>query len=339
MVWMDPLLGAGFNSFASVLCFCRQACYTVAINLGLEHLLVAADAAATSPAFYPGIQGAGIKMVSSIYRADSVRQAFALLTGALLLLAAGLFFLPARADARDCRKIVVSGNPDYPPYLWPDPADPSQLIGANAEFVKMVGQEIGVKMQVRHEGPWGRVQEEARRGNIDMIAGAFYTPARETYMDYLRPAFQGTHTRIWTRDSFPRKIRSWQELFGLDGVTVINNSFGPEFDHFARKNLNLQEIPTLSQSLRLLVLGRADYLVYEDFPVAAFLARNNVTGIMAQPVKISEEDLFITLSRNSPCNTPELRLRLSSAIRKLTDDGVMKNLLASNIDLWHGPVN
>ncbi|OKH87631.1 hypothetical protein LF95_12785 [Thalassospira sp. TSL5-1] len=257
----------------------------------------------------------------------------------LLLGTVGLVFVPARAHADECSTLLVSGNPDYPPYLWPDPANPAELIGANAEFIKMVGREIGVKMQVRHEGPWGRVQEEVRRGNIDMIAGAFFTPAREHYMDYLRPAFQGTQTRIWTLDTFPRKIHNWQGLLGLDGVTVIHNSFGPAFDNFADQNLELQEIPSLSQSLRLLTLGRADYLIYEDFPVTAFLARNNITGIMAHPVEISAEDLFITLSRNSPCNTPEMRVRLSSAIRKLVEDGVMKRLLAGNIDLWGGLVN
>ncbi|WP_114086814.1 ABC transporter substrate-binding protein [Thalassospira profundimaris] len=288
----------------------------------------------------------GISMVSGVYDAGSVRYGLARIAGAvsrffllLLLASVGLVFVPLRASADDCSTLLVSGNPDYPPYLWPDPANPAELIGANAEFIKMVGREIGVEMQVRHAGPWGRVQEELRRGNIDMIAGAFYTPAREEYMDYLRPAFQGTQTRIWTLNGFPRTLHRWQDLRGLDGVTVINNSFGPVFDNFADQNLKLQEIPTLSQSLRLLELGRADYLIYEDFPVAAFLARNNMTGIMAQPVRISAEDLFITLSRNSPCNTPEMRVRLSSAIRKLLEDGVMKRLLAGNIDRWGGLVN
>jgi len=81
-------------------------------------------------------------------------------------------------------------------------------------------------------------------------------------------------------------------------------------------------------------LGRADYLVYEDFPAAAFIAKNDMSQIVANPVDISAEDLFVTMSRTSPCNTETLRVKLSAAIRKLVDDGLMKKLLASNIEQW-----
>lgn len=241
---------------------------------------------------------------------------------------------PAWAADDMCHRLIVSGNPDYPPYLWPNPDNPAELIGANAEFIIQVGREIGVEISVVNEGPWGRVQEEMRRGNLDLIAGAFFTPQRTLYMDYLKPAFQGTRTRIWTRKNFPRQISSWQELIGLEGVTVINNSFGAKFDSFAKEKLTLRESPTLAQSLRLVELGRADYLVYEDFPAAAFIAKNDMSQIVANPVDISAEDLFVTMSRTSPCNTETLRVKLSAAIRKLVDDGLMKKLLASNIEQW-----
>ncbi|PKR49737.1 substrate-binding periplasmic protein [Thalassospira marina] len=279
-------------------------------------------------------------MVSSLYLMV-VNQRASRIAGwvACFLLAIALTYSPARADDDACKRLLVSGNPDYPPYLWPNPDNPAELIGANAEFIRAVGKEIGVEISVVNDGPWGRVQEEMRRGNIDLIAGAFFTPKRTLYMDYLKPAFQGTRTRIWTLDNFPRQISSWDELIGLEGVTVINNSFGPEFDNFARENLTLRESPTLAQSLRLVELGRADYLVYEDFPAAAFIAKNNLANIVANPVDISAEDLFVTMSRNSPCNTENMRVRLSSAIRKLVDDGLMKRLLASNLEQWGQLVN
>ncbi|OSQ40974.1 hypothetical protein TMES_02560 [Thalassospira mesophila] len=251
----------------------------------------------------------------------------------LLLTGSATSLHAADADAT-CQRLLVSGNPDYPPYLWPNPDNPAELIGANAQFIIEVGKEAGIAISVVNDGPWGRVQEEMRRGHLDLIAGAFFTPQRTLYMDYLQPAFQGTRTKVWTRNNFPRDITRWQDLIGLEGVTVINNSFGTKFDSFAQDKLTLRESPTLAQSLRLVELGRADYLVYEDFPAAAFIAKNNLSEIVASPVDISSEDLFITMSRSSPCNTETLRVRLSAAIRKLVDDGLMKKLLASNIEQW-----
>lgn len=251
----------------------------------------------------------------------------------LFLLATGTGSSAYAGDA-SCHRLLVSGNPDYPPYLWPNPDNPSELIGANADFIIQVGKEAGLEMSVVNGGPWGRVQEEIRRGNIDLIAGAFFTPSRAEYMDYLKPAFQGTRTRVWTRTNFPHAITQWHDLIGLDGITVINNSFGTKFDRFADEKLTLHESPTLAQSLRLVELGRADYLVYEDFPAAAFIAQNNLNDIVANPVEISAEDLFVTMSHSSPCNTETMRVRLSAAIRKLVDDGLMEKLLASNIAQW-----
>jgi len=238
-----------------------------------------------------------------------------------------------------CATLTVSGNPEYPPYLWRDPADESRLIGANADFVQQLGKELGLNLDLRYGGPWGRVQEEVRAGRIDLIAGAFLTLPRLQYMDYFHPAFQGTRTVIWTREELRFNYQRWSDLVPLQGVTVINNSFGEAFDRYARESLKIATVPNLEQAFKLLKAQRADYLIYEDNPGLAYAARYKVTGLRTVLPPISQEGLHVTLSHKSPCNTLELRGRLAAALYKLLQRNPMPKLIESNIQRWQAQNN
>jgi polar amino acid transport system substrate-binding protein len=238
------------------------------------------------------------------------------------------------AYAQVCQKLVATGNPEYSPYLWRDPEDENKLIGANADLMQLLSKEIGIPIEVKYMGPWSRVQELARAGRIDLIAGAFFTNARLDYMDYFHPAFRGTRTVIWTHPTNTFKYRTWSDLRDRKGLTVVNNSFGEEFDAYAKKSLSIANVATLEQALQMLVLSRADYVIYEEDPGLAFAAKLNITGLKTAPVAVSTENLFVTFSHKSPCNTGELRGRIAKAMLSLAKENVMKALIDTNIQLW-----
>ena len=258
-----------------------------------------------------------------------------MITGLLLGLLLGL--LPAHsAQAADkaCRQLVASGNPQYPPYLWRDPADEGRLIGANADLMQLLGKELGIPIELRYIGPWGRVQEEARAGRIDLIAGAFWTLARTEYMDYFHPAFRETRSIVWVRQAAKLNYRRWSDLVGLQGVTVINNSFGEEFDRYARESLTMSQVASVEQAFQMLQRARADYLIYEDGPGQAVLAKMNISNLRALSPAVANENLHLTLAHKSACNSPEVRGRISRAMYKLVRQGAMTALVDSNIQLW-----
>ncbi len=233
-----------------------------------------------------------------------------------------------------CKKIISTGNPEYPPYLWRDPEDENRLIGANADFVQAIGKEIGIPVDVRYFGPWGRVQEEAKLGRVDLMAGAFLTLPRFDYMDYVYPAFRETSTVIWVRKGGKVRYKKWSDLTGKSGVTVINNSFGEEFDRYAKESLRISTVATLEQALAILNLGRADYLIYEEAPGLAIAAKNQITSLQAVYPAITNENLYLTIPHKSPCNTPEMRARVAKAMYKLDKQKLMDKLLEANMDLW-----
>lgn len=241
----------------------------------------------------------------------------------------------APAAAPVCRQLVASGNPQYPPYLWRGAESDDRLVGANVEMLAWLSRELGLPIEARYVGPWARVQEEMRAGRIDLIAGAFFTLARTEYMDYFHPAFHETRSIVLVRSGSRLDYRRWSDLVPLQGGTVIGNSFGEEFDRFAREKLKVTQVATLERALQMLQRSRVDYLIYEDSPALAYLARLNIEGVhpLMRPA-VASEPLYLTLSHRSACNTPELRGRLARAMYTLSRQGLMSGWIDKNIELW-----
>jgi polar amino acid transport system substrate-binding protein len=238
------------------------------------------------------------------------------------------------AKAEDCKLLVASGNPDYPPYLWRDPQDQSHMIGANAALMARLSAEINIPIEVRYIGTWARVQEEMKAGNIDLIAGAFLTVQRLDYMDYVRPIIATTRSVVITRPDSPIDYRQRSDLVGFSGLTVINNSFGEDFDRYAEKNLSIEEVAKLENALKMLANARADYVIYEDAPARAFAAQLGINDLKEATQSISNEDLYLTVSHRSACNSGALRGKLAQAMTKFAQEKVMDDLIAEAIQTW-----
>lgn len=247
-------------------------------------------------------------------------------------------FVMTADGMRDCTHLVASGNPDYPPYLWQS-QDGVHLIGAAADMVQRVGELAGVAIDIVDGGNWGRVQQAMRDGSIDLIAGAFLTVPRMAYMDYFYPAFQGTRTVIWTQDTLNLKYLEWSDLIGLEGLTVIDNSFGQRFDDYAAENLNIREVPNLEQGFQMLSRNRGDYLIYEEFPGKAVAARDNFKNLRSYSTPVSTENLYLTMSHKSDCNTGKLRGKFAQALFTLVSEDAMTGMIDANMRRWVASTN
>lgn len=254
-------------------------------------------------------------------------------TRILLSLIAALW-LPLAA-AKDCSRLIASGNSEYPPYLWRASETTNEMHGAIPRLMDYVAKQLNIEIQVKYLGPWGRVQEEVAEGNIDLLSGAFYTEARSYRMDYIQPPFQRTRTSVWVRKNHPFKFENWSDLVGKSGVTVINNSFGQKFDEYAAAHLNIHEAGRLAQGLRMLLGERIDYFLYEDQPARAYAAELGLLERI-EPLTnaVSSEDLFLTVSKRSECNTPELRARLAKILEQAQQQGVMQQFLQQALERW-----
>lgn len=254
----------------------------------------------------------------------SVLQVFALLLMPAFAVAAG-----------KCERLVATGNPEYPPYLWRDPQNPQQLIGANADLLQHLAKELGVVVDIIYTGPWSRAQDEVRTGRVDLIAGAFLTLPRLESMDYVHPAFYFTPSVVWVHRGAEFPYAGWDDLRNRTGDTLVNNSFGQTFDAYAKSNLRLEGVASLTQAFQKLLLGRTDYVLYERYPgqaLADSLGMQDDLLVLDPP--ISSEGLYLTLSHNSACNDAWLRGMLAKKMNEAVASGLPDDLLQRNLQRW-----
>ncbi|WP_220495760.1 substrate-binding periplasmic protein [Oceanospirillum sediminis] len=251
----------------------------------------------------------------------------------LLLILTSLLSPSVRAES-ECKALIASGNAEYPPYLWRSPDDPEKLVGAIAFMIEDLAREIALPIDLRYSGPWGRVQKEVASGRVDMIAGAFFTQPRTEYMDYIYPEFQGTATAVWFNKEKPFKYTLWSDLKILRGVTVINNSFGQEFDEYSATELNINQVVSLEQGLRMLSAARVDYLIYEENPGKAYANQLNIENVAVHNEPVTRQNLYLTVSRVSACNSDQLKEQLAEALTLFDTQSRMNTYLEKAHQLW-----
>ena len=240
-----------------------------------------------------------------------------------------LFLAPTYALADSaCDTLTVSGNPEYPPLLWRDEQHPGYLVGALPALLKEIGTSLGVNMEVVDIGSWARVQRMAQEGNIDMVAGAFITSERIGYMDYLLPPITHLSAGVWVPKGREFVYRHWPDLVGKRGSTLINNSFGQNFDRYAEESLHIDGVRSIEQSFQMALVDRVDYVLYEVLQGEAKLEYLGIADqFVSLPTPVSRESLFYTFSKASSCNSYELRERIAAVLYELVKSGRVDELI------------
>ncbi|OZG74233.1 hypothetical protein BTA51_04240 [Hahella sp. CCB-MM4] len=246
-----------------------------------------------------------------------------------------MLFSGASTAASFCSQLNVTGNPEYPPLLWHDRRNPDKLIGAAVELLEMAVADEGIKVNSLYVGPWSRSQAEARVGRIDMLTGAFITDERQTWMDYVMPPMMYMPNVIFVKKGHEFELETWANLKGHLGDTLINNSFGQEFDLYSKRNLVIEEVRSIEFAFERLMLGRTDYVIYELYQGIAIAEAMGVgEDIVALDEPISSEGLYFTLSKASKCNSPEFRSFLDNKISELVESNVPQNLVKKYTNIW-----
>jgi len=246
----------------------------------------------------------------------------------------GLLAVDAAA-ASSCEKLIATGNPDYPPYLWRDPANPRKLVGADADLLKKIGKQIGIKIEVIYAGSRAEAEEDVRSGRADLLLATPMSMTQLEQMDYVHPAMQQTLTRVWMQKARAFSYVGLDDLLGRSGELPANTELSPEFDAFARQTMLVQGSPELAKAFQKLLLGRIDYVLAEGYPGQLVAEQLGMTAQLdASGPAVSSTELYLALSHNSACNDVELRGQLARKMTELVDSGVPETLLNNNMQRW-----
>jgi polar amino acid transport system substrate-binding protein len=225
--------------------------------------------------------------------------------------------------------LVVSGHPDYAPVMW---RDGGTLKGVGADLVKLIFTELGIKIEIRHVGPWKRVQDMGKHGKIDLILGIYHNEQRAAYLDYTE-AYMIDPTSVVVRKGQGFPFKKWDDLKGIRGVVMHGESFGQAFDAFMAKELKVDVAYTSEICLRLLQAGKVDYFIWGYYPC---MIKTRLLGVdsrvEALPVQVVEEGMHMAFSKKSRFRS--LVPKVNAIILRMRQAGTLNALVKKNLDAY-----
>ena len=260
----------------------------------------------------------------------TIRSSLSRLGLALLLLAGSAQVLAAGK----CERLIATGNPDQPPYLWRDPQNPQHLIGASADLLQELGKALEVKIEVIDSGKRRAAEADAVSGRVDLLAGSYLTPTTLEQFDLIHPAYLEVPVQVWVpRDKAPLFTRL-ADLASRRGLAVGVGSF-PEALARQVDELGLKHAGKVGEALRQLQQGKLDYLLIERQAGLAWVGRLGLGAeLLALEPPLGREPLYLALSHNSACNDPWLRGQLAKKMTEFRAAGLPQSLLQSNLERW-----
>ncbi|MFL1515033.1 MULTISPECIES: substrate-binding periplasmic protein [Pseudomonas] len=248
----------------------------------------------------------------------------------------GLTLAPAFASAAGkCERLVVTGSPDAPPYLWQDPQNPKKLIGANADLLQQVAAELGIKVDLLYAGKRSQALDEVRSGRMDMLIDAPLTLSELESLDYIHPPLLENDYLVWTRKGSTLVYSEAKDLQGHPGAMSEKSRMTGGFGTFAEQQLTLTRTPNLTQAFQKLLLGEVEFVLagrYSGMAAAQALGMGNDLLAFEQPV--DRPGLYLAVSHNSACNDPWLRGQLAKKMTELPASGLAETALQRNIERW-----
>lgn len=254
----------------------------------------------------------------------------------VLGLAVGPFFAADLAFAAGkCERLIVTGSPDAPPYLWRDPQDPKHLIGASAEVIKQVAADLGVKVEVLYAGKRSQALDEVRTGRMDMLIDAPLSPAQLDALDYIHPPIIQNEVMVWTRRDQSLRLDVVNDLGGHKGAASERIRLTPEFESVVKADLTVERLPNLTEAFQKLMLGQVDYVLASLYPGVAMVQTLGLSeDVTFKQIPADRPGLYLALSFNSACNDGWLRGQLAKKMTESARSGFSEAAIKRNLGIW-----
>ena len=248
----------------------------------------------------------------------------------------GLMFLPMlSAAAGKCERLIVTGSPDAPPYVWRDPGEPTHLVGASVDLLQEAAQDLGIKIEALYAGKRSDALEQVRTGRMDMLLDAPLTLAGLSSLDYIHPPLVRNDYVVWTRKDSALIYETPADLHERTGAVSEKARMTETFAAFAAHQLTLQPQPSLTQAFQKLLLGEVDYVLAGRYAGRATAQTLGVADdVFAHLQPIDQPGLFLAISHDSACNEPWLRGQLAKKMTELPASGLTEAVLQRNLERW-----
>ena len=216
-----------------------------------------------------------------------------------------------------CTKMRIGGADGWEPITYTNSDGvPS---GLGIDILRAYGQQHGIALEILLDIPWTRSIQMLENGELDVIAGAYFTQKRSIVHAYSAP-FAHDDVMVFQYRKNLFRMTGIHDLIGLRGARPQGGSYGDYVDTYAQQRLDMIYSPTGNRIFDVLKNGRADYVMLGRYDGLANIYKDNLQGevIAIEPPLVSNE-VALMFSRKSPCARHVENINL--LIEKLNEEG------------------
>lgn len=257
----------------------------------------------------------------------AVRKAIsATLTGGLVALLSTAVFATEKAPRSTesqspftCHTLSVGGANGWEPISYV--REDGQHTGLGIDILQDYAKHHNIRLKRHLDIPWTRTLQMLRKGELDVLTGAYFTNERDQSYFYSAP-FANDDIMVFQHRERDFAVKDLNDLIGHRGARPQGGSYGEYIDQFAEQRLDMIFSPTGDRIFDVLLSGRVDYVMLGRFDGMTNLHRDKVVDQikMIEP-PIDRNEVYFLFSRQSPCMRHVKNINLH--IEKLAQDGTL----------------
>jgi len=237
------------------------------------------------------------------------------------------WFAPIEAAAAGRSRIVVGGDNDYAPYEYLDKN--GEPAGYNVDLTRAIAKQLGLAVEIRL-GPWSRIRESLKKGEIDLIQGMFYSPERDRDFNFSPPHTLISHVAVFRNGTAPPATMAdlaGKRLLVMEGDIMHDAA---ERQGYAEQ---LIRVKTQQEALRLLAEGQGDYALVAKVPALFWIRAHNWNNLtIAEPSLLSAEYCYAT-----PGNNQALLAQFTEGLAAIKATGEYRDIHSRWLGVYEAP--
>lgn len=233
------------------------------------------------------------------------------------------------AAQQRCESLTAVLHPNAEPYDWLA-SETGLAQGVSVDLLKALAEKTQLNIQLIASKTAAKALREVRSGRVDLILGVQAQPEPDLRLDYMYPAYAQQDYRLWVRAGELLSLSQWPELSGLRGSMLEVDSLVEFARQAEAAGWPMQQVKSRQQALQMLLEGRADYFVAEQYQQQLYLQRlDQLERFEAVDPPLATQKLFVALAKDSACNDQAMRQTLSKALLALSQPELSEKRLAS----------
>ncbi|MEQ8390688.1 MAG: transporter substrate-binding domain-containing protein [Thalassospira sp.] len=226
-----------------------------------------------------------------------------------------------------CRAMSVGGASGWEPISYIDPE--GRQGGVAIDILKQYSMDHGIRLDLLLDIPWSRSIQMLEKGELDVIAGAYFTAERDRIYTYSTP-YISDDVMVFQHRENQFEVTGMHDLIGYRGARPQGGSYGDYIDKYAEHRLDMMFSPTGDRIFNVLLSGRADYVMLGRYDGMANISRDKLANEIkpVEPPIVRNEVRFL-FSRNSPCARHVENINI--LIETLDEDGTLQRWTESHL--------